>query len=82
MKEYREDKTAVDVLPPYRLFGGNGQIMRVLEGMGDRYAPLNDWMHDVLRPHAAPIIADKFRYTVRFRQARGVDGAQLHPQTL
>ena len=65
-EDYREDKTAVDVLPPYRLFGGNGQIMRVLEGMGDRYAPLNDWMHDVLRPHAAPIIADKFRYTVVF----------------
>ena len=65
-EEYHKDKEAVDVLPPFRLFGGNGQIMRVLEGMRNMRVPLNDWMHEVLKPHASRVIADKVRYTVIF----------------
>ena len=57
-EQYREDRAAGDVLPPFRLFGGNGRLMRVLEGMERQYAPLNNWMHAALRPHAARVIPE------------------------
>ena len=63
-EQFREDRAVADVLPPFRLFGGNGTLMRLLEGMDDRYAPLNGWMHDALRPHAARVIVDDFQYTL------------------
>ena len=63
-EQYREDRAVTDVLPPFCLFGGNGRLMRLLEGMEDRHAPLNDWMHDAVRPHAARVIAEDFQYTL------------------
>ncbi len=66
--EYRpnEDLPAVRVLPPSRLFSRAGQEMQLLEGMGKRYAPLNDWIHDTLRSHAKSIIPDDNQYTLTF----------------
>ena len=63
-EQYGEDRAAADVLPPFSLFDGDGTLMRLLEGMDRRHAPLNDWMHDALRPHAASVIAEDFRYTL------------------
>ena len=40
--------------------------MKILEGMDKHYAPLNDWIHDALRPHAERIIPDNNRYTLVF----------------
>ena len=40
--------------------------MRVLEGMDRRYAPMNDWIHDTLWPHAERIISGNDRYTFVF----------------
>ena len=62
---YREDRAAALVLPPFCLFDGDGQVMRILEGAG-RYAPLNDWMHKTLRPYAARVVLDDSRYTCAF----------------
>lgn len=65
-EEYREDKAAVEVLPPACLFDGDGQVMRILDRMERRSAPLNDWIHDGLRPHAARVLRDETRYTLVF----------------
>ncbi len=40
--------------------------MQILEGMDRRKVPLNDWIHDTLRPCAEHIIRDKKRYTSVF----------------
>lgn len=60
---HEEDSAAVSTLPPFCMFYEGGQIMRILEGMENRYAPLNDWIHDVLRPHTEPVVPDDERYT-------------------
>lgn len=66
-REHREDMPAVEILPPFRLFSGGGQEIRMLEGMDKSYVPLNDWMHKTtLRPYAERIIRDKNRYTLVF----------------
>ena len=65
-EEHREDETAIQVLPPGCLFDGNGHVMRMLEGMERRHAPLNDWMHTALRPPAGRIIPKDSRYTFVF----------------
>ena len=62
----QEDVSAVQILPPFRLFSGGGQIMQHLEGMDRRHAPLNDWIHDTLQSHAERIIHDNNRYTLVF----------------
>ena len=36
--------------------------MRILEGMEERFAPLNDWMHDSLRPHTRRVAQGSERY--------------------
>lgn len=64
--EFREeDMPAVQILPPFRL-SVSKQAMQMLEGMDRRVAPLNDWIHDTLRPHAERIIPDNDRYTLVF----------------
>ena len=40
--------------------------MRILDGMGERKAPLNNWIHETLRPYAERIIPDDNRYTLVF----------------
>ena len=62
----QEDVSAVQILPPFCLFSGGGQIMQHLEGMDRRHAPLNDWIHDTLQSHAELIIHDNNRYTLVF----------------
>ena len=65
-EQHRDDKATVEVLPPSRLFDGDQRAMRILDGMERRRVPLNDWMHDVLRPHAARVVPDGARYTFVF----------------
>ena len=59
---HEEELAAVRILPPFCMFYEGGQIMRILEGMENRHAPLNDWIHDVLRTHTERIIPDNKRY--------------------
>ena len=65
-KEHQEDAPAVQILPPFCVFELGGQVMQILEGMDNHYAPLNAWIHDALRPHAERIIPDNDRYTLVF----------------
>ena len=70
-REHQEEKLAVRELPPFVLFSPNlsfqgGHVMGILEGMDKRYAPLNDWIHDILRPHTKRILPDDDRYTFVF----------------
>lgn len=60
-----EDMPAVQILPPFCLWISI-EAMRMLEGMGSRLTPMNDWIHDTLRPHAERIIPDNDRYTLVF----------------
>ena len=65
-REHKEDLPAVQILPPSCLFSDSGQVMQILEGMDRRHAPLNDWIHEALRPYAERIIPDDNRYTLVF----------------
>ena len=65
-KEHQEDLPAVQILPPSCLFSQGGPAMRILDGMGERKAPLNNWIHETLRPYAERIIPDDNRYTLVF----------------
>ena len=64
--EQQSDEPAGQVLPPFCLFSMGGQVMRHLEGMDGRHAPLNDWIHDNVRSHTERIIPDKNRHTLIF----------------
>ncbi|MCY4588440.1 MAG: hypothetical protein OXB98_20640, partial [Bryobacterales bacterium] len=65
-KHRQQDLPAIQILSPFSLFERGGQVMQILEGMDNHYAPLNDWIHDALRPHAERIIPDNDRYTLVF----------------
>ena len=65
-KHQEEDVPAVQILPPFCLFDNGGQVMQILEGMDKHHAPLNDWIHNILRPYAERIIPDNDRYTLVF----------------
>jgi len=67
-KENREDFPAVQLLPPFCLFDGGGEVARFLEGMDRRHAPLNDWLHTNLRQVAKRLIPSDDRYTYVFDQ--------------
>lgn len=65
-RENHEDIPAVQLLPPFCLFGSGGQVARFLEGMDRRHAPLNDWLHDLLRKPVERLIPSNHRYTLVF----------------
>ncbi len=68
-REHQEDLHAVEILPPYRQFrsySDGANVLKILEGMDRHYLPLNDWIHDALRPYAESIIPGNERYTLVF----------------
>lgn len=64
-REYHEDVSTVDVLPPFAYESSVADLRR-LAGMGNRHAPLNDWIHDALRQHAKHILPNNAQYTLAF----------------
>ena len=61
-REQRDDRPAVELLPPFCMFeSGGGQVARILEGMERRHAPLNDWIHDLLRGSGQAIDSERRR---------------------
>ena len=64
-REYKEDVTAVKILPP-ALLCRYGDHMKYLEGMERTYAPLNDWLHTELRQHTRRLISSDDKYTLIF----------------
>ncbi|MGQ0511715.1 MAG: SIR2 family protein [Betaproteobacteria bacterium] len=65
-RESRDDLPAVQLLPPFSLFDRGGDVARILAGMDQRRAPLNDWLHAVLRQPARRLIPNDDRYTYVF----------------
>ena len=67
--EHQKDLHAVEILPPscqFQSYSDHALVMRLLEGMDRRRAPLNDWIHNALWPYAECIIPDNNRYTFVF----------------
>lgn len=65
-KQHENDVSAVEMLPPSCLFDRGGQELKILEGMERRYAPLNDWIHDILWQHFQNIAPHKDKYSLVF----------------
>ena len=65
-RAHQKDVPAVEILPPFCFLSTEGRMMRLLKGMDRRKVPLNDWIHETLRPYAKRIIRDNNRYTLVF----------------
>jgi len=65
-REHREDQTAVELLPAFCLFEKGSGPAKLLEGMGQRYAPLNDWLQTLLAPQFRGLIPSEARFTYAF----------------
>lgn len=65
-REHREDKTAVELLPPFCLFENGNEPAKWLEGMDRRHAPMNDWLHALLQPRFRSFIPSDARFTYAF----------------
>jgi hypothetical protein len=65
-REHREDKTAVELLPPFCLFERGNGPPRLLEGMERRHAPLNDWLYALLQPRFRSRFSSESRFTYAF----------------
>lgn len=64
--EGRDGLRAVQLLPPFSLFENGGRVAKILAGMEQRRAPLNDWLHEVLRQPMRRLIPNDDRYTYVF----------------
>ncbi|TDM05097.1 MAG: hypothetical protein C4K60_20090 [Ideonella sp. MAG2] len=65
-REYKEDKSAVELLPAFCLFERGNEPARLLEGMDRRHAPLNDWLHALLQPRFRSFIPSESRFAYAF----------------
>ena len=65
-REHDEDVSAVEYLPPFGMYGTLGQDAKILEGMDGKQAPLNDWIHDVLREPVRHMVPNDYQYTLLF----------------
>ena len=61
-----KDKSAAQMLPPFRLFSRSGLVINNLEGMERSSTPLNDWLHDQLKQHVRHLIPNDEKYTLIF----------------
>ena len=61
-----EEMTAAEALPPSLMCDNSEYVMQKLEGMSGYYAPLNDWIREVLRVSAQRAIRDDTRFTRAF----------------
>ena len=67
-EEFDDDIAAVQALPPQCLFARSVNAMKQLEGMERHHLPLNDWLHQTLRPFAKRAIPDDARYDHAFNK--------------
>ncbi|MDP3673311.1 MAG: SIR2 family protein [Telluria sp.] len=65
VREYKKDQLVIQLLPPFCMFE-HAQSPKLLDGMSDRRAPLNDRLHDKLRPLLRRIIPSDSAYTLAF----------------
>lgn len=66
-QRYKPSTTAVSALPPLCLLENtNPKFMQNLEGMDRHFLPLNDWIHDVLKPYMRELVPSNERFTYWF----------------
>lgn len=66
-RDGREELPAIQLLPPFCLFEGDAALAaRFLDGLEKRLAPMNDWLHQRLRPLVARQIPGNEKYTFVF----------------
>lgn len=63
--QFSEERFAVELLAPALIFQ-NETDMKLLEGMEERYVPLNDWLFRLLREFTVEFISDEYHYTYTF----------------
>ncbi|MBJ6751345.1 SIR2 family protein [Geomonas anaerohicana] len=63
--EYQEPVAVVTMLPPCCMFE-DSHVARQLEGMERRHAPMNDWIHNFLRPQFKQTFPSDKRFTLLF----------------
>lgn len=63
-REAHQNLSAIQVLPPFCLFQEGGKIAQILDGMDNHYAPLNDWLYEVMRQPTVRLIPndDQYKY--------------------
>jgi len=64
-----ETKTVAQLLPPHCMFEGvrnAHQVMRLLEGMENRYTPLNEWIQAALQQYMSNAIFNSEQYDLMF----------------
>lgn len=64
-RENCKDLPAVQVLPPSCLFD-LPEKAKLLEGMDNRYVPMNDWLYNTLRDYFKRMIPNESQYTTKF----------------
>jgi hypothetical protein len=64
--QLNEEKTAVELLPPLKIFQLTGNIRYLLEGKESSPLPINDWIYDLLWPHLKSFIPFGERYSRAF----------------
>lgn len=62
----REERSAVELLPAFCLFESGNEPARLLEGMENRYAPLNDWLHVLLQPRFRSLVPSESKFSDYF----------------
>jgi len=65
-RQYRPVAPIVELVPPWALFQMGGQVLRVLPGMDNRRAPLNDRLAFVMRPLLGTASASEEQFGVHF----------------
>jgi len=65
-RERQKESVAVEQLPAFCLFEDGSRPAKLLEGMEDRRAPFNDWLHDLLHPRFQKIIPSDARFSYAF----------------
>jgi hypothetical protein len=65
-KTDRQEQAAIEIVPPFFMLSHAQDWGRLLEGRAQRYAPLNDWLHDVLLNQIGHLFASTEAFTYAF----------------
>jgi len=63
----RDDILSIQLFPPL-IFDSGREIGHLLEGMGTRYTPINDWLYTTLKQYVKQIAPDENHYLYLFNK--------------
>jgi hypothetical protein len=64
-KEYNTEQKAIDIVPPFLMLR-SWESAKLLEGMDQRHAPLNDWLHDTLLVNLGEQFSSNHAFSLSF----------------